>query len=262
MKILLSAFLAFSLFSAYALKPEREYVVTPKKIGMPHVEYNIPSSGASLNAWQLDLNENRDQDKTIIIAGGDAGNMSYFLNLAAMLSQKGYRVVLFDYRGFGTSSDFEINENQLYYDEYATDLKSVVHFTQKKYPKTKLGVYAFSMGTILVDSVKEELDFLICESSVIDARKMEARIFEQKGKKILIPESAEKRYSTFLEMEQPMLLISGILDTHTPLMDSVEYAERKENVQVLVYNGGHGAALGTMKETLINMIDGYIAALD
>src|ERR1700745_2483977 len=65
------------------------------------------------------------------------------------LSQVGFTVVMFDYRGFGESDSFAIDPKMLYYNEFATDLTSVIRFAKEKYPGNKTGVWAFSMGTII-----------------------------------------------------------------------------------------------------------------
>lgn len=54
-----------------------------------------------------------NQHTTMVLAGTDSGNMSSFLFQARALAAAGYQVLLFDYRGFGHSQAFAIDQNQL-----------------------------------------------------------------------------------------------------------------------------------------------------
>ena len=51
---------------------------------------------------------------TLIICNGDAGNMSYQqISLAYLYAANGFNVVTFDWRGFGESSEFEMDTDYL-----------------------------------------------------------------------------------------------------------------------------------------------------
>lgn len=63
---------------------------------------------------------------TLIICNGDAGNMSYMqIDLAAVYAANGYNVVTFDWRGFGDSTEFEMNKDYLCYTEMLLDYEAV-----------------------------------------------------------------------------------------------------------------------------------------
>ncbi len=72
-----------------------------------------------LNSWIYEANPEKNKNKVIILSYPDAGNMSYFVYYAAILANAGYTVVTFNYRGFGKSDDFEIQQDYLYYTEFA-----------------------------------------------------------------------------------------------------------------------------------------------
>src|SRR5690554_2395915 len=139
---------------AYAIKPDREYFMTPDSVGWNYEELKIKTSDeVMLNAWIYEANPTRSNDTVIILAYPDAGNMSYFVYYSAIVANAGYTVVTFDYRGFGESDDFEIQRDYLYYTEFAKDLETVVNAASSKFsskfPDKKIGVWGMSMGTTI-----------------------------------------------------------------------------------------------------------------
>ena len=132
--------------------------------GLKYSQFQVKTSdNSSINIWEYGIPESVKTDKTIIIVGTDAGNMSYLIWQAKAFVEKGIRVVSFDYRGFGKSSDFEINKDLLFYPEFAIDLDAVIKTIREKYPKDKLGLFALSMGTYISLIRSENIDFLIAE---------------------------------------------------------------------------------------------------
>ena len=104
----------------------------------------------------------------MVLAGNDSGNMSSFLFQARALAAAGYQVLLFDYRGFGHSQAFAIDQNRLYYEEFATDLRTALAEARRRAPRNRVGIISFSMGTLLAAKVAaaHRCDFLITDSYV------------------------------------------------------------------------------------------------
>lgn len=64
---------------------------------------------------------------TLIICNGDAGNISYQqIMLASIYTANGFNVATFDWRGFGASSEFVMDEDYLCYTEMLADYESVI----------------------------------------------------------------------------------------------------------------------------------------
>lgn len=98
---------------------------------------------------------------TIIIANGDAGNMSYQqLHHAQYFTSKGYNVVTFDWRGFGESDEWEMNADYLVYSEFLIDYDSVIKevLKQNEVDTTKLVVYGWSTGAYLSMAAAKNYD--------------------------------------------------------------------------------------------------------
>ena len=114
--------------TAWALKPDSHWAATPDSLHLAYQARTLTTPDqAQLATWLVEPSAPAaDQHTTLVLAYGDAGNMGNWVHQARALAMAGYRVYLFDYRGFGHSSDFTINYNHLYYDEFSTDLNTVL----------------------------------------------------------------------------------------------------------------------------------------
>jgi hypothetical protein len=153
--------------STYALKPIKTYQATPANYGIEFKENRIPSGKAVINSWLL-LQKDTSVKKTFIICHHDYGNMSFSLPVAYEMYQRGYNVVLFDYRGFGASSAFEMDSNKLFYPEFVEDFLNVYHF-YKDHNRLDMRVYAASMGTIISTIAYAQHSDLFKEPFVYDS---------------------------------------------------------------------------------------------
>jgi pimeloyl-ACP methyl ester carboxylesterase len=243
--LLISCFLLLSTW-AWALKPSREWVATPDSLGLHHQTTALTTPDqAQLAGWIVEPAANvPDQHTTMVMAYGDMNNMSYFIYQAQALSKGGYRVYMFDYRGFGHSSDFAIDRKQLYYPEFTTDLRTVLADARHRYPHNRTGIIGFSMGTIMGSEVAAEgkCDFLIAEGYVASPQQLVAAQFQRFQKTVTLPDEAANYALVARRVNCPWLLIGGTTDKNTPLADSVvvaREARRRQRRQVLCFEGGH-----------------------
>lgn len=133
---------------------------TPLDYGM--ADYNTvefaTSDGVTLRGWMIPS----QNGAAIIVAHGYAGNRMAFLTEAALLTQQGYGVLLFDFRGHGESGDATVTLG----DHEQRDLSAAVDFmtAQSGADPTRLGVFAHSMGAAtatLVAAQDERLRALV-----------------------------------------------------------------------------------------------------
>ena len=81
--------------------PESAIKTTPAAVGMPYEEVAlVASDGVRLTGWYMPLAGARG---TVLFCHGNAGNISYLLDVAAGAHKLGLGVLLFDYRGYGQS---------------------------------------------------------------------------------------------------------------------------------------------------------------
>lgn len=248
-------FLLISTLSAWALKPSREWIATPDSMGLHYQTVTLATPDqAQLAGWIVEPAAGvPDQRTTVVLAYGDAGNMSQWLYQAQALAKGGYRVYLFDYRGFGHSSNFAISQQQLYYPEFTTDLKTVLLDARHRYPHNRTGIMAFSMGTIMGTKVAAsgKCDFLISEGYVASPQRLVADQFQRFQKAVTLPDDAADYALVARRVNCPWLLVAGTSDQNTPLADSVavaRVARWRQRRQVLTFEGAHLAGMFTLSE--------------
>ena len=136
--------------NAFALHPEATYLSTPTLSGLANDSLNIQTTDhARLTGWYckpaLDTSH-----FIIVMVGGDAGNMSYDIPLAEFFMDNFHvPVLLFDYRGFGTSDAFKADTNAIGYPQYLTDIDAAISYAIMRFPNRKIIVYGRSLGASL-----------------------------------------------------------------------------------------------------------------
>ena len=242
MKLFFSAVALLFALNSLALSPNRYYSNTPASLHLKHKEAKVETAdNYKLHSWTLLPKLEVDKNVIIVLAGGDSGNMSYQLPFAEALTQEGYTVVLFDYRGFGQSEDFKMDKSMLYYNEFATDLETIFIHTKKEFPRSKVGIYALSMGTALATNLinTQKVDFLIAEAFVFQPSEMVKRIQKLKGAALKIPTDSEQIITNLEKANCPMFIFSGRLDPITTEADAKKIAKMKKNRTLFIYNGAH-----------------------
>ncbi|WP_109830402.1 alpha/beta fold hydrolase [Reichenbachiella versicolor] len=143
MRIFLLLIILWSLsLQSTALHPRKEYTVLPKHVELNPEEIKIETNdGATLNAWYF----NNKGNHLIIISHDGDGNMSDYFRHIKTLCDQGFDVMAYDYRGYGSSSDFDINPYQYIYTEFYTDFEAVLNYCTSKY-RQDIIVYGWGIG--------------------------------------------------------------------------------------------------------------------
>lgn len=266
LRYLLLGWLLAQTALAYALKPSREWAATPDSLGLAYQSLTLATPDhARLATWVVEpLTPAADQHTTLVLAYGDAGNMGNWVYQARALASAGYRVYLFDYRGFGHSSDFAMNPSQLYYSEFVTDLQTVLRDARRRYPRSRTGVLSFSMGTIMASTVAaaHHCDFLLTEGYVGNFQGIENYVLKNKHQQLVLPAAAATYARLAPRINCPWLLLAGTQDQNTPLADSaavVRAARRGQQRQLISFAGGHMAGFYTLTEKEFG--DLYVGAI-
>lgn len=254
--------LLFITFNIYALKPDRNYLGKPDGINIVYKEYDINTSdNFKLKTWVCEPKPENDNKTTLILAYGDAGNMSYWLNQVAELTKNGFTVVTFDYRGFGQSSDFTINNDYLYYNEFVTDLITVIKWTKQEIKNNKTGIWALSMGTIMSTLAlqHEKVDFLIAEGYVISPQAIKESLKQLKNKEIILPEGADKYKNNLDALKIKTLLFAGNKDIVTTVNDSKYVASLNKENKLIEFEANHLQGFQTL--STVSYGDKYITEI-
>ncbi len=172
---------------SFGIKPLKKYQTTPNQYNLPFTDKMLVSTDSALiSTWYL--RHDSIPKGTYMLAYGDAGNKSYLVQHAYMFYHQGYDVLLFDYRGFGGSSDFQHDSTFLYHKEYFEDFQTVYDYVQSVNRGPRLHIYAQSMGTIFAIRVQLlDNNFLILDSPVLSLKYARKALLKSKNKKLKTP---------------------------------------------------------------------------
>lgn len=128
-----------------ALNPSRTYKQLPDKLNMQYTETKVKTNDgeAELNVWEF--KSNIKTTELILMVHCGEGNMADYLKRVQQFTGLGYNVVAFDYRGFGESSDFEIDNNMYIYPHFQDDVQSMIDYCSKQYATT-IHLYGWGIG--------------------------------------------------------------------------------------------------------------------
>ena len=241
-KIAFIACLLFLGIKVNAINPSRKYQWTPEDLGLKFQGLKIKvNEKIQLNSWVF--TQERTGSPFVIVSNGDAGNMANTLGQAKSFYEAGYNVVLYDYRGFGESSDFEMNKDMMYYDEFYDDLKSTISFVKAKYKTNAVVLYGISMGTIISNMVLQQdksIKGAIFDSFAIDPALIVQRIREKKKKTVLLPKGLQNYMdANKTKREIPLLLFSGLKDVFTQSTDYKEFITLNPGAKLVTWDCDH-----------------------
>lgn len=235
----LSIFFMLLAHASFAIKPIKAYQQTPETFEINYKERKIKvDSLTTLNSWHLQPVINK-KNITILISYGDFGNMSNVLLQGATLYDLGYDVVLYDYRGFGGSSAFNVNNDVLFDTAYVADLTAVYNFYRKIQPRQKFVFMAMSMGTIITTAFLAEQDLkdqmFVYDGFVASVDNTIAFLSKSKERKVPVPYNDDV-YQTYVEhlKHNKGLIFNGLHDKVCVLPESIKSA-----FSIVDVNGGH-----------------------
>jgi len=266
----------FSFLHSPAIKPDRNYIRLPQNMGLIYKKLNVlTKDGVRIETWfypaQNIPEENTGQSDmlpykvidnkrrpTLIICNGDAGNMSYQqIMLASIYTSNGFNVVTFDWRGFGASSEFVMDEGYLCYTEMLIDYETVIKevAAQSEVDKKCIFVMGWSTGAYLsmitAYNNKHVAGCILSgtPSSFEDVIPLLVKV-HPKGKtesNLLVPDDFPREKMPVLlapKFKKPILIIVGNKDNRTPVwMSEKIYNALPVNInkKLSVYaEAGHG----------------------
>lgn len=227
-RFLLAFLLLVQATSAWALKPLPDWAATPDSMGLQYQSLTLTTPDrVPLAAWLIaPVAGVADQHTTVVIAGADYGNMSYHLYQARAMAAAGYQVLMFDYRGYGHSGAFALDQSRLYYPEFATDLRTALREVKRRNPHQPAGILGYSMGALLGAEVAgtTPCDFLITDSYIASPQRLVA-FYQAKQKTVTLPAEAATYSRVAPKVKCPWLLIAGTQDQRAPLADAQAVAK-------------------------------------
>ena len=216
LKALFAIFLS-AVLSTYclALNPSKTYKTTPHDHQMKFEEINIPTSdGATLHAWFFPT-ENGDQ--LMVMSHDGVGNMADYFARVRILVNYGFNVLCYDYRGYGSSSDFSIDRLQYIYTEFFTDFDSVIKYCQNRF-NHEIVAYGWGIGagiSIVRGYNKNGIEGIIADDPFVDLIRLKAKFNEIQAVMKIPDEIMNSKYNPFdVVNEEPSMDLRGILYFH------------------------------------------------
>jgi len=236
--------------------PLRTIEVKPDDAGLNYENVSLTTKdGIEISGWFIPAKTPR---AFLIFCHGNGGNISHRLEKLVMFNNLNLDVLIFDYRGYGTSKG-RPSENGLY-----LDAEAVYEYmkNEKGAPPERIIIYGESLGgAVAVDlASRHETGGVIIEGGFTSVKDMAKKIFP------FIPTFIYKSRFDSLEkikaVKTPKLIFHSADDEVVPfelgkaLYDAAE--EPKEFVEI---KGGHNEAFFSSQEVFVSKIDSFVKML-
>jgi len=221
--------------------PEKIFLGTPQNYGFSWEEVNVNTQDdVQLHGWFLKAKEEKG---VILHFHGNAGNISYRLFKARGWIERGFSVLLIDYRGYGKSSGKILKQEDLIADARAA-LNWLVNI--KTYPLSKIVFYGESLGSYpaLQLGAMCQPGAVVLEAPFTSFRKLAAKhYFFIPGFIINIALNRFKLSNESLihNLQAPLFIIHGVRDEIAPYAMGMELFEKAPNPKEIfaVSDGTH-----------------------
>ena len=199
--------------SAYSLSPSKEYAVKPEKYGMVYKEEKIPTKdGATLNGWFFETS--KKTTNWVIISGSGDGNMADNIEICGQFLSAGWNVAMYDYRGYGSSSEFEIDTQTYIYPQFLNDLNGVADYLRKSRAITKFDLYGINIGAGLslgVGCNRSETRKIIADAPWTGLEVMKKKLKEIEGRDVIIPFGYDKTFEPMYACDKMRPGLKGVM---------------------------------------------------
>lgn len=213
--------------------------------------------GTRLHGWFF-RTETSPATATLIYFHGNGGNISNIGWVGQRFAKAGFDVLLFDYRGYGTSGGDVGDEWDLYADGDA----AVAFVKSKNVPSEQMVLYGQSLGTaVAVDvAARHEIGALVLESGMSSASSVaETAVpwlpswLHFLGKNRF--ESARK----LALVRAPVLITHGDPDPVIPTAEArLLFASANEPKKLLTFGGAGHNVFGSLGESYLDQVEKFI----
>ena len=237
---------------------------TPAKWGYRYQDLHFKSSdGTNLHAWLIDQ-QGKQAKGLVVFSHGAAGSMGHHLGFATWFAKAGYKVLMYDYRGFGQSEGVVDRQGMV------NDAKAAFAYVRKQPSLAKIPLisYGHSMGGAKsVAAVAGEnvpgLRAVIVDSTFASYRDMARHMVGNWGESLvsdqLSPAQLIERISP-----TPLLIIHGRNDEIVPFSQGIKLYEAAKQPKTMfdVKSGKHGDSLsrdqGAYRKRLLQWLDSVL----
>lgn len=252
--VLLSFYVAFGLFVYFFQKvfifyPHKGYSLPPHDMNISEVEFKN-QDGDTLYGWWM--HDDSDSAKyTVLFCHGNAGNIYKSERRMRFFSECGFNVLAFDYRGYGNSSGYIQNEDDIYEDGEAA-LKFLNQ--ELKINSDSIILWGWSLGGAVATDIaaKYKCKALVLESTFFSMLRMAKRVFWFLPYKWLL----KFHFRTDLKINKikyPVLFVHSPDDLVVPYQQGVRlYDSFQGEKKFITINGSHRDGILESKDYFIN----------
>lgn len=241
MKNLILFIMLFTCVYGFSIEPDRKYIDHPANSLIQVEQIDLyTSDDVRLRTWICSPSNSGVSSGVLVLAYGFNGNMSYYTREVLAMVNQGFSVIMFDYRGFGESDDFQSDSAMLYNDQYTLDLVTVLDYAKSKFDQP-IGVWGLSFGTITATLAYQlsSFDYLIADSYVYSVSKIVDVMQEFLSKTFILPCSAKNYDKALSALTIPILFFNGDRDGLTSANDSYRMKYLNPLSELILYRGVH-----------------------
>jgi alpha-beta hydrolase superfamily lysophospholipase len=270
----LSAGLWAVVSAAWALNPSRTYTQKPEDFNMKYEKHSVPVSGvkpATLHAWYFPSETAPKDGYTIVYSTDGIGNMADDIEKINGFISNGFSVFVYDYRGFGESSEFDIKPDFFIHAEFADDFNAAVNYAKAKL-NVRLHAYGEGVGAFLTLGIgwskRTELKRLVVDSPMSTFADMQKKYKEADGLDMKYPFAGyDKTFEPGIGLDAPktaiekILIIVGSLDKKVPEAEAKKLqAKQKKQIEVKAIAGADATTTFTNdKNAYVKLVCEFLA---
>lgn len=252
--------MALIITEKHCFYPDNIEYLTPDRWDLDYEPWQIPGpEGQLLTGWHIPPAKKAIPQKTTVLhLHGNAQNMSAHLLGSYFLAQEGFRLITFDYRGYGRSQGRPTLAGII-----ADGRAALQHLLENPPgPGERLAVFGQSMGAFTAAHLLPffpALDRAVLEAGLVSFRDLFLEVYPEA--EVRVPDG----YSTLEPLSRssvPKLFIHGTADTVVPVSHSRRmYEAAAEPKELFILPGvGHIDALNTIRaEEYRNRLIGFLS---
>ena len=218
--------------------PVKEIVQTPKNIDLDYKEVSFQTKdGVDISGWYIPAGHEKG---VVLFCHGNGGNISYSIEYVRILHALNLSVLLFDYRGYGTSQGKPSEEGTYLDAEAAWD-----YLIRQGASPEKIILYGQSLGGAVAAelALRRNPSVLIIESSFTSVPDLGASLYPWLPVRMI----SKFRYSTKDKIGLigcPKLIIHSTDDEIVPFQHGrILYDKASQPKEFLQTRGGHNDGL-------------------
>ena len=170
-----------------------------------------------LNAWFFETS--KKTTNWIVISHSGDGNMADNIELCGQFLSAGWNVCMYDYRGYGESSNFTIDADIFIYPQFIIDLNTVLDYLRKSRAVTKFDLYGIGIGgglSLGVGANRPETKKIIADGPWTGLEIMKKKYKEKLAKDVIIPFGFDKNFEPIYALDKGRNTIRGIMVIVSP----------------------------------------------